>query len=118
MRHLYGISNCSTVKKARAWLEARQIDYVFHDFKKEAPTAEWLAGCLQHVPLEILLNKRGTTWRKLTPEEQAQAADESGAIALMCAYPSLIKRPVLTGGNGVLAGFDETQYAQYVQAAG
>ena len=66
MRHLYGIPNCSTVKKARAWLEARQIDYVFHDFKKEAPTAEWLAGCLQHVPLEILLNKRGTTWRKLT----------------------------------------------------
>ena len=61
MRHLYGISNCSTVKKARAWLEARQIGYVFHDFKKEAPTAEWLAGCLQHVPLEILLNKRGTT---------------------------------------------------------
>ena len=49
MRHLYGIPNCSTVKKARAWLEARQIDYVFHDFKKEAPTAEWLAGCLQHV---------------------------------------------------------------------
>ena len=84
MRHLYGIPNCSTVKKARAWLEARQIDYVFHDFKKEAPTAEWLAG----------------------------------AIALMCAYPSLIKRPVLTGGNGVLAGFDEAQYAQYVQAAG
>ena len=61
MRHLYGIPNCSTVKKARAWLEARQIGYVFHDFKKEAPTAEWLAGCLQHVPLEILLNKRGTT---------------------------------------------------------
>jgi len=118
MRHLYGIPNCSTVKKARAWLEARQIGYVFHDFKKEAPTAEWLAGCLQHVPLEILLNKRGTTWRKLTPEEQAQAADESGAIALMCAYPSLIKRPVLTGGNGVLAGFDEAQYAQYMQAAG
>ncbi|QQB41359.1 putative reductase [Kingella denitrificans] len=118
MRHLYGITNCSTVKKARAWLEARQIDYVFHDFKKEALTAEWLAACLQHVPLEILLNKRGTTWRKLTPEEQAQAADESGAIALMCAYPSLIKRPILTDGNGVLAGFDEAQYAQYVQAAG
>ena len=89
MRHLYGIPNCSTVKKARAWLEARQIDYVFHAFKKEAPTAE-----------------------------QAQAADKSGAIALMCAYPSLIKRPVLTGGNGVLAGFDEAQYAQYMQAAG
>ena len=83
--------------------------------KKKRPRRN---GWLQHVPLEILLNKRGTTWRKLTPEEQAQAADKSGAIALMCAYPSLIKRPVLTGGNGVLAGFDEAQYAQYMQAAG
>ena len=118
MRNLFGIHKCWNVKNGRAWLDARQIGYVFHDFKKEAPTAEWLADCLQHVPLEILLNKRGTTWRKLTPEEQAQAADKSGAIALMCAYPSLIKRPVLMGGNGVLAGFDEAQYAQYVQAAG
>ena len=81
MRHLYGIPNCSTVKKARAWLEARQIGYVFHDFKKEAPTAEWLAGCLQHVPLEILLNKRGTTWRKLTPEEQALVSNTVSTTA-------------------------------------
>lgn len=117
MIQLYGIPNCATVKKARAWLEAQSLAYVFHDFKKSAPTPEWLAGCLQHVPLEVLLNKRGTTWRKLSPEQQVQAATVEGAVALMCAYPSVIKRPVLVSGEMVLVGFDDAVYAEKVQAA-
>lgn len=115
MIELYGIPNCATVKKARAWLEERDLAYTFHDFKKAAPTAEWLSGCLKQVEWEILLNKRGTTWRKLTPEQQAQAATPAGAIELMMANPSVIKRPVLSWNGRVVVGFSEAMYADLFQ---
>ncbi|MDK4536675.1 ArsC family reductase [Kingella kingae] len=114
---LYGIANCATVKKARVWLDEQHIAYTFHDFKKTPPTPEWIAGCLQQVGLDVLLNKRGTTWRKLTPEQQAQAQSTEGAIALMCEYPSVIKRPVCLHQSRVYVGFSPEQYQQMVQAA-
>lgn len=117
MIELYGIPNCSSVKKAREWLAENDIAYTFHDFKKAAPTAEWLSGCLKQVELAVLLNKRGTTWRNLSPEQQAQADTLDGAIALMCANPSVIKRPILQHGDTILVGFDATQYQQLFQAA-
>lgn len=112
MINLYGIPNCATVKKARAWLSENKIDHTFHDFKKSAPTPEQLRAWLQHVPLETLINKRGTTWRKLTPEQQAQAEQTDTAIALMCEHASVIKRPVLVWENQVVVGFNEAMYAE------
>ena len=114
---LYGIPNCATVKKARAWLDEHHIAHEFINFKTQAPTRDWLSGCLKQIPLETLLNKRGTTWRKLTPEEQAQANTEDGAIALMMAQPSVIKRPVLVYGGRIEVGFDADKYAALFQAA-
>ncbi|XXQ67225.1 ArsC family reductase [Neisseriaceae bacterium B1] len=117
MIELYGIPNCTTVKKARVWLEENGIAYEFHDFKKAVPSSEWLSGCLKSVPLETLLNKRGTTWRKLTPEQQAKANDEADAIELMRENPSVIKRPVLDLGDKVYVGFNEAMYKKIFQAA-
>ena len=88
---LYGIPNCDTVKKARKWLDERGISYVFHDYKK--------------VGWEIVLNRRGTTFRAL-PEADKEGLGQDTAIALMVAQPSLIKRPVVDHPGGVLVGFD------------
>lgn len=116
MIKLYGIPNCATVKKARQWLEQHNLAYEFHDFKKTPPNTEFLSGCLKHISLDILLNKRGTTWRKLTPEQQSQASSEQDAISLMQAQPSLIKRPIIVYQNQIICGFDETQYQKLLQA--
>lgn len=117
MIHLYGIPNCATVKKARTWLSENGIAHEFHDFKKTAPTREFVSGCLKKVALETLLNKRGTTWRNLSPEQQAQAQTQDGAIALMYAHPSVIKRPILLHDDAVFVGFSETMYQNIFQAA-
>ncbi|MDO4434260.1 MAG: arsenate reductase [Alysiella sp.] len=117
MTELYGIPNCATVKKARAWLEEQGIAYTFHDFKKTPPSETWLLDCLKTVSQETLLNKRGTTWRKLTPEQQAQAETQIGAIALMQTNPSVIKRPVLQVNGQTVVGFNLEQYAEIFQAA-
>ncbi len=110
MTMVYGISSCATVKKARAWLDDNGIQYIFVDFKKQAPTAELIATWLQHIPLSVLLNKRGTTWRKLTPYQQARAENQDDAIALMLEYPSVIKRPVLVHQDKIIVGFDIPTY--------
>lgn len=115
MIELHGIPNCATVKKARAWLEEQKIEYAFHDFKKNAPSEQWLADCLQQVELNVLLNKRGTTWRNLSPETQAQAETQSGAIAVMMSNPSVIKRPVLCVEGRVVVGFSPEMYADLLQ---
>ncbi|MBP6563528.1 MAG: arsenate reductase [Neisseriaceae bacterium] len=114
---LYGIPNCSTVKKARTWLDQQSCLYTFIDFKKQAPTAELIKTWLQDVPLSTLLNKRGTTWRQLSPTEQASAEDTDVAIALMVAHPSMIKRPVLVHAGHAQAGFNEADYAQTLAKA-
>ena len=108
---VYGIPNCSSVKKTRMWLDAAGIDYAFHDFKKlgidEATLKHWLSA----VPLSALINKKGTTWRGLSPEEQAMANDETSAIQLMMANTSVIKRPVMVSDKGIFVGHDEALLA-------
>jgi arsenate reductase len=106
---LYGIKNCDTVKKARLWLEAQQIEYTFHDFRVDGLTNNMLKDFLKHVDWETLLNKRGTTWRKLS-EKQKQNITKQKAVALMAENPTLIKRPVLNHKGEYLVGFNENNY--------
>jgi arsenate reductase len=104
---LYGIPNCDTVKKARAWLADHGVAYTFHDFKKQGLPAGRLDRWLEAVGKDRLLNRQGLTWRKLEPAAQAAAADAAGARALMLAQPSIIKRPVVEwDAAAVTAGFD------------
>jgi len=103
---LYGIPNCDTVKKARAWLAAQGIAHQFHDFKKQGvPTAQ-LDAWLHSNGWETLLNRKGTTWRKLDATVQAGVTDAASARALMLAQPSVIKRPVVDWGRTTTVGFD------------
>jgi arsenate reductase len=107
---LYGIPNCDTVKKARTWLAEHGQDVAFHDFKKQGLTREILAGWLQQLDWELLVNRKGTTWRKLSDEQRAQVVDKASALELMLENPSLIKRPVLVGKGPLMVGFDVEQY--------
>ncbi|EGZ46523.1 arsenate reductase [Neisseria wadsworthii] len=107
---LYGIPNCDTVKKARNWLAENGIEYKFVDFKKSPPSHELIKEWLKAVPLEILLNKRGTTWRKLTDEEKAGAENQGVAVELMVQQPSTIKRPVLVHNGRYVCGFTADVY--------
>lgn len=109
--HLYGIPNCDTVKKARKWLEARELEYVFHDFKKEEPRPADLREWIAAKGLDIVLNRRGTTYRKLSDEEKAAAADEAKAVDLLVQHPSMIKRPVAVHSGGTLIGFTEDEWS-------
>ena len=109
---LYGITNCDSVKKARTRLKEAGADYQFCDFKKTPPDAAQIGRWLQQIELAQLLNKRGTTWRKLSPAEQAAADSREGAIALMQAQPSVIKRPVLEHQGRVHIGFSPERYSE------
>jgi Spx/MgsR family transcriptional regulator len=97
---LYGIPNCDTVKKARAWLAEQGIPHQFIDFKKQAPTVALLKTWSAQTGWEKLLNRAGTTWRQLDEATQQLAVDEAGALALMATQPSLIKRPVAEWPDG------------------
>jgi arsenate reductase (glutaredoxin) len=108
MIHLYGIPNCDTVKKARAWLDGRGIGYTFHDYKKEGADASKVAAWVGQSGLDRVLNRRGTTFRKLSDAQRAQA--DSDPVALMVAQPSLIKRPVVEHPGGLLVGFSMTEW--------
>lgn len=103
---VYGISNCDTVKKARAWLQAQGVEYAFHDYKKQGVPLPQLDAWMRAVGWEVLLNRKGTTWRKLDDAQQAAVIDAASARALMLAQPSVIKRPVVEHPGGVLVGFD------------
>jgi arsenate reductase (glutaredoxin) len=107
---LYGIPNCTTVKKARAWLAERDHEAAFHDFKKQGVDATWLRTVIKQTGWQALLNTRGTTWRTLADAEKSAAADEAGAIALMLSRPSVIKRPLLERDGRYHVGFAEEQY--------
>lgn len=108
MIDLYGIPNCDTVKKARAWLDGRGIGYTFHDYKKEGANAALVAGWVAAKGIDTVLNRRGTTFRNLSDTERAQA--DSDPVALMVAQPSLIKRPVVAHPGGLLVGFDAAEW--------
>ena len=113
---IYGIKNCSTMKKAFDWLDAQGTDYVFHDYKKAGIDPETLERWCETVGWEALVNKRGTTWRKLDPDSQSISGPDD-AIALMVAHPSLIKRPVVEGEGGLLlAGFDAEAFTTCLSA--
>jgi arsenate reductase len=107
---IYGIKNCETMKKARAWLDKKGLDYAFHDYKTAGIARDRLEGWASKVGWEALLNRAGTTFRKL-PDGEKQDIDEAKAIALMVDQPSMIKRPVLEAGARLLVGFKPDQYA-------
>ncbi|WP_029355621.1 ArsC family reductase [Bosea sp. 117] len=106
---IYGIKNCDTMKKARAWLDGRGIAYAFHDYKAEGIDKAHLKAWAKQVGWELLLNRAGTTFRAL-PEADKTSIDADKAIALMLAQPSMIKRPVLDLGNRILVGFKPDIY--------
>lgn len=107
---LHGIPNCDTVKKARDWLGGQGVAYEFRDYKKQPPTSAELEDWSHAVGWEVLLNKAGTTFRKL-PDEDKAGLDAAKAIGLMVAHPSLIKRPVITGAKALLVGFTPDQWS-------
>jgi len=108
---LYGIPNCNTVKKARTWLEAHNIAYEFHDFKKHGVTQTLLSGWLKQIGWQKLLKKTGPTWGQLPDEVKTSIEDDATALGLMLEKPNIIKRPVLERNGIVLAaGFNETDY--------
>lgn len=113
MTTVYGIPNCDTVKKARAWLQARGIAHEFHDFKKAGVPTERLARWAAELGWDTLLNRQGTTWRRLDPAAQARAADSGGALALMCEQPSLIKRPVVEWPGRTSVGFKPEDWERW-----
>lgn len=109
---LYGIPNCDQIKKARSWLDTHGHPYVFHDFKKAGINPSLIDGWLRHLDWEILVNRKGTTWRALSDTRKAAIVDADSAIALMLEAPSIVKRPVLVVGNTVHVGFSDATYQQ------
>lgn len=109
---VFGIPNCDTVKKARTWLTSQGLDYLFHDFKKQGVPADLLPGWIAAVGWEKLLNRKGTTWRKLDDATRAAVVDAATASTVMLANPSVVKRPVVVWGDGVVSvGFDVASFA-------
>lgn len=117
MTTLYGIVNCDTVKSARTWLTEQGVDYTFVDFKKQGVPSAMLPGWIEAVGLDTLINRRGPTWRKLDPGVQERVVDAPSAIAVMQEHSSVIKRPVVVWGDGVVTvGFDSERFAERLAA--
>ena len=112
---IYGIKNCDTMKKARAWLDSHDVAYAFHDYKTSGIERSELEDWSKKLGWEVLLNRAGTTFRGL-PDRDKEALSEKKAIALMMAQPSMIKRPVLDIGGKLLVGFKPEQYAAAFKA--
>ncbi len=112
MLTLYGIPNCDTVKKARAFLAERGVAYSFHDFKKQGVPVEALDRWLAELGWEALLNRRGTSWRQLDAARQAAVVGAASAKALMLETPSVIRRPVLDDGGELQVGFDAAAWSR------
>ena len=111
---LYGIPNCDTVKKARDWLQEQNVDFIFHNFKKDGLDRDTIEAWLTLVGLDVLINRKGTTWRALSDEQKVSCANRDNALALMLASPSLIKRPILqikvANAQHIAVGFSPQQY--------
>ncbi len=108
---LYGIPNCDTVKKARTWLDQRGVAYAFHDYKKQGADPAKIAGWVAEAGWEKVLNRAGTTFRKL-PDTDKEGLDAKKAVTVMAANPSAIKRPVVEYPGGLLVGFKEGEWEQ------
>lgn len=109
---LYGIPNCDTVKKARTWLAEQQQPFEFHDFKKQGLSAELVAAWLEQLDWQVLINKKGTTWRALPEARRAAVNDAASALALILEAPTLVKRPLLARAGRYTVGFSPAQYQQ------
>ncbi|MCZ2290752.1 MAG: ArsC family reductase [Burkholderiales bacterium] len=110
---LYGIPTCTTVRRARAWLNAQGVEHRFHDFRKDGVPEAGLDRWLTQLPWQTLLNRRGTSWRALPEALRAGVVDAASARALMLAHPTTIKRPVVDWGDGQISvGFDEADWTQ------
>jgi len=108
---IYGIKNCDTMKKAMRWLDEQSIGFEFHDYKKMGADAQMLEEWCNKADWQVLLNKAGTTFRKL-PDEDKQSIDQAKAIALMSENPSMIKRPVLELNGKIYVGFKPDNYTE------
>ena len=108
---LYGIKQCDTVKKARKWLEKNHISFKFHDFRIDGIEKSLIHQWIDDIGHEALINKRSTTWRSLTKEEQNDLVNDD-AVRLIISYPTLIKRPILDTGNNIFVGFSESYYQE------
>jgi len=115
---VYGIPNCDTVKRARAWLGERGIDYSFHDFRKQGVPEAALDAWLKSPGWESVLNRRGTTWRQLDDATRAAVTDAASARPVLLAHPSLIKRPVVQWrpGDAASVGFDASRWEELSRA--
>ncbi len=111
---IYGIKNCTTMKKAFDWCATHGVEFAFHDHKKLGIERALLLRWCQNLGWKSLLNTRGTTWRKLTPAQQSLTT-QNQAVALMLEYPSLIKRPLVDTGTQLLVGFDPQLFASFVK---
>ncbi len=113
MNILHGIPNCDTIRKARKWLNQQEIEFTFHDFRKDGVSREKLQQWAAEGGWEQLLNRRGTTWRKLPPEER-EGLDQESVITLLLEHPAMIKRPVLESDRlqGIEVGFSEARYQE------
>jgi arsenate reductase len=109
MTTLYGIPNCDTVKKARRWLDGHGVDYRFHDLRRDGLDCDLLADWIEQLGWETLLNRRGSTWRRL-PEAVRARIDRASATRLMLEQPAIIRRPVLRRGSQLRVGFDAGAY--------
>lgn len=109
---LYGIPNCDTVKKARAWLDLHGVAYTFHDFKKAGIGRDLTKTWLADVAWDVLVNRKGTTWRALNDDRKATVVDADSAMELMLESPSVVKRPVLCTGGVTHVGFSDELYQQ------
>jgi arsenate reductase len=108
---VYGISNCDTIKKAKNWLTNHEIEFEFHDYRKQGLDIEWLNHWVNDLGWEALVNRRGTSWRKLT-DETRDNMDAESAIKVMLEVPAIIKRPLLVKNNQAYLGFSEQQYSR------
>ena len=116
MLTMYGIKNCDTIKKARRWLEAHQIEYRFHDYRADGLERAQLDTFIAELGWQALLNTRGTTWRKLDESLRNSIDNADAAAALMLEMPAIIKRPLLCApGQPMLLGFSETLYSDFIR---
>lgn len=116
MVRIYGIKNCTTMKKAFAWLDERGISYQFHDYKKDGVPRDKLVAWCQAVGWKTLLNTKGPTWRKLSAEQQA-ITTQSAAVSLMLEFPSVIRRPIVETESGhLLVGFDPQLFSSFIKS--
>lgn len=116
MNKMYGIANCDTIKKAKSWLEKHNIEFEFHDYKKQSVSPDFLRAMINKHGLDTIVNKRGTTFRKLSEQEKS-GLNEEAAITLLKAQPSMIKRPILVHSNGSSVGFKSEQYSEIFDLA-